>query len=142
MVKPSVSSPKNKAFQPVRFITLEQVLLIQTDQIDRYGGSYGLRDLAMLESAVFRGQATFAGRELYPSLFDKAAALMHSLILNHPFVDGNKRTAVVSVFVFMELNGIQARASHQAIISFALRIAAKKAKIKEISRWLKKHSGN
>src|SRR3990172_10842143 len=87
------------------FITLEQLLTIHEDQIDRYGGSHGIRDLNLLESALFRPQTTFSGEDLYKTIFDKAAALMHSLILNHPFVDGNKRTAVVAAIIFLLQNG-------------------------------------
>lgn len=86
------------------FLTLEQVLAIHYDQIERYGGSHGVRDLALLESATQRPQASFMGEDLYPDIFKKGAALMHSLILNHPFVDGNKRSGVVSTASFLHYN--------------------------------------
>lgn len=140
MARPFRNSRKNRSDQPPEFLTMEQVLIIHTDQIDRYGGSQGLRDLALLESALFRPQTTFAGRDLYPVLFDKAAALMHSLILNHPFVDGNKRTGVVSAFIFLELNGRKVKASNKEVISLALKVESKKLRINEISRWLLSHS--
>ena len=121
------------------FLTLEQILIIHTDQIERYGGSHGLRDLGLLESAVYRPGSTFAGEELYPSIFEKAAALTHSLLLNHPFVDGNKRTAVTSMMLFLEINKQKTRCSEKEIIEFALWIENKKPTIEDISDWIKNH---
>lgn len=122
------------------FLTLEQVLFIHEEQIDKYGGSHGVRDLALLESAILRAQTTFGGIDLYATIYDKAAALMHSLLLNHPFVDGNKRTAVVSALVFLELNGCILKVTDHELEKFALMIENKKPSIEFISKWLKKHS--
>ena len=122
------------------FLTLEQILLIHEDQIDRYGGSHGLRDISLLESAVYRLQTTFGGIDLYPSIFDKAAALVHSLLLNHPFVDGNKRTAIASMLVFLDLNGYFFSISQKELVKTALSIENKKWNINKISLWLKKHA--
>ena len=84
---------------------LDEVIAIHHDQIKRYGGSHGIRDLNLLISAVSRPQASFAGKDLYTTVFDKTAALIHSLIMNHPFVDGNKRTAMVSGARTLFING-------------------------------------
>lgn len=124
----------------VLFLTLEQVLLIHEDQIEKYGGSHGVRDLGLLESAILRPQTTFGGVDLYESLFDKAAALTHSLLLNHPFVDGNKRTAVVSVLTFLELNGLSISTSNKNLVDFALSVENKKIPIEKIAGWLKKYA--
>lgn len=121
-------------------LSLEQILLIHEDQIDRYGGSHGLRDIALLESAVYRSQATFGGVDLYPSIFEKAGALIHSLLLNHPFVDGNKRTAVASTLVFLDLNNYSFSVSQKELVKTALSIENKKWDIKKISLWLNKHA--
>lgn len=86
------------------YVTLEQILVIHEDQIVRYGGMSGLRNLALLESALYRPQSIFAGRELYTDALEKSAVLMHSLILNHPFNNGNKRTGNVAGLVFLEIN--------------------------------------
>lgn len=122
------------------FLTLEQVLTIHDDQIDRYGGSHGFRDLDLLSSAVFRSQTTFGGEDLYPSIFEKAAALMHSLLLNHAFVDGNKRTAMTSGAVFLELNGYSLSVSQGEFYSAGHKIEEKKMNFEQIVSWLKKHS--
>jgi len=122
------------------FLTLEQILVIHEDQIDRYGGSHGIRELALLESAVFRPQSTFAGEELYSTIFDKASALIHSLVLNHPFVDGNKRTATASMLVFLEINGLTLKVGQKELLKTVLKIESKDMDIEEIADWLKKNS--
>jgi death-on-curing protein len=86
-------------------LTPEQVLFIHSRLVTETGGSHGLRDLALLESAVARPRATFDSKELYPDLFTKAAALMDSLIKNHHFLDGNKRTGITATGLFFRING-------------------------------------
>ena len=122
------------------FLTLEQVLFIHEDQIARYGGSHGVRDFGLLESAILRAQTTFGGQELYPSIFEKASALMHSLVKNHAFVDGNKRTATVSTLTFLVLNGYQIVVSQGALVAFSLSVENNKLPLEKIALWLKKYS--
>ena len=90
----------------MRFLSIEEVLFIHEDQISNYGGSTEIRDIALLESALAQPAATFDSVELHPNVFDKAAAYLFHICSNHPFVDGNKRTALASSLVFLELNGI------------------------------------
>lgn len=122
------------------YLTLEQILVIHQDQILRYGGLEGLKSLELLESAVFRPQSIFGGKELYPTIFDKAAALVHSLLLNHPFIEGNKRTGIVAMIIFLDINGVYIKAKNKEIIDLALKIEKKKMNIEKISLWLKDHS--
>ena len=122
------------------FLDIEQVLIIHTDQIERYGGSHGLRDLGLLESAVFRSQATFGKEDLYPSIFGKAAALFQSLVLNHPFIDGNKRTTTASTLVFLEMNGYSVKVGQKVLVKFVLQIEKETLEIEQIYSWLKKNS--
>lgn len=89
-----------------RYVTREEVLAIHGWAIEAFGGLEGIRDEGLLESAVAQPMATFSGRDLYPSLADKAAALGFSLIHNHPFTDGNKRTAFAAMETFLRLNGL------------------------------------
>ena len=124
----------------ITYLTLEQVLLIHEEEIDKYGGSHGIRDFALLESAILRPQTTFGGVDLYPTVFNKAASLIHSLLLNHPFVDGNKRNAIASALIFLELNGYTFTTSNKNLVSTALSIENKKWSLEKISSWLKKHS--
>jgi death-on-curing protein len=83
-----------------------EVLLILQDQIRRYGGSYGVRDLALLSSALAMPSATFSGEFLHADIYQQAAAYAYHLCQNHPFLDGNKRTALAAALVFLDLNGI------------------------------------
>ena len=124
----------------VEYLTLEEVLLLHARLIQRTGGSGGVRDIGLLDSALARPQATFGGEDLYPSLWHKAAALMHSLIKNHPFVDGNKRSALTATGLFLELNGYTLTANNEQVLDFAKRAAVGKGDIKSIAMWLEKHS--
>ncbi len=122
------------------YLTLEQILFIHEDQIERYGGTSGLRNLELLESAIFRPQSSFDGRDLYENIFEKAASLMLSLIHNHPFVDGNKRTGVVSGLVFLEINGFSLQVQQDELIETALAIATKKLDLEKTQDWIQQHS--
>jgi death-on-curing protein len=86
------------------FLTLAEVIEIHRDQIERYGGQAGLRDLALLQSAVAQPEATFAAEWLHPDEYHKAAAYAFHICQNHPFIDGNKRTGLAAALVFLELN--------------------------------------
>lgn len=124
----------------MKYVTLEEVLAIHHYLLQETGGSSGIRDLNLLQSAVARPRASFGGKDLYPSIWLKVAALIQSLILNHPFVDGNKRTAFTAGVRFLKVNGIKFQAEQKAIIDFVLAIEKKEESLKEIATWLKKHS--
>lgn len=121
-------------------LTAPQVLFIHARLIDETGGSHGVRDLGLLQSALARPQATYDGQELYPSLFAKAAALMDSLIRNHPFIDGNKRTAVSAAALFLQMNGSRLTASTAQLVDFAMRVVEEKPGIAEMAAWFSHHS--
>ena len=122
------------------FLTFEQVLAIHDNQIEKYGGGHGIRDLALFESAIMRPQTTFGGKDLYPSIFEKAAVLMHSLIMNHPFVDGNKRTGTVSALIFLEINRFRIAVGQNELVDISLEVALKKTDVKDVATWLEKSS--
>ena len=122
------------------FLSVQEVIGVHADQVNRYGGSHGLRDLGLLESATFRAQTSFGGVYLYKTIFDKAAALGQSIILNHPFIDGNKRTGVVSMMMFLRANDRKLNVSQDDLVNTALRIAKEEVQIQEIAAWLKKNS--
>ncbi len=90
-----------------RFLTMGEVLLILQDQVRRYGGQYGVRDPELLSSALAMPRATFQGKLPHEDAFDQAAAYAFHIYQNHPFVDGNKRTALAAALVFLDLNGVQ-----------------------------------
>lgn len=122
------------------YISLDEVLAIHDDMIERYGGSFGIRDLGLIQSAIARPQSTFGGEDLYPTIIAKAAALFHSLIFNHAFTDGNKRTSLVSTARFLYLNGYELIGNKQELIDFPLRVENKHLDIEQIAQWLKEHS--
>jgi death-on-curing protein len=99
-----------------------------------------VRDLALLESAIARPQAMFGGVDLYPDLWDKAAALMESLIQNHPFVDGNKRTGLAAAAILLERNGYRLVADNEKVFDFTMNVARSEVRRKEITRWLEENS--
>ena len=88
------------------FLTLAEVVEIHADQIRRYGGQAGMRDLGLLQSAVAQPEASFGGAWLHQDRFEMAAAYAYHICQNHPFFDGNKRAALAAALVFLELNGV------------------------------------
>ena len=122
-------------------LTAEQVLFIHSRLIDSTGGAHGVRDTGMLKSAVARPEATFEGKDLYPDNFHKTAALMESLARNHPFIDGNKRTAITSAGIFLQLNVHILTASQKDLEKFTLRVATGKVSLQAAAKWFKDNSG-
>lgn len=106
------------------------------------GGSSGVRDNALLESAIESAFATFDGVELYPSKEEKAAKLGFSLISNHAFVDGNKRIGMYIMLSFLDINGIKIDATNEDVVSLGLSIADGSAKYNEIPDWIVSHKTN
>jgi death on curing protein len=95
------------------YLTLPEVLAMHADQIERYGGSQGVRDHGLLESALYRPQTGY-----YADLVEEAAALWESLAQNHPFIDGNKRTAFAATYTFLAINGTQLTANAEDAYAF------------------------
>jgi death-on-curing protein len=124
----------------MKYLGAEQVLFIHARIISETGGAHGLRDLGLLQSAVARPRATFDGRDLYPDIFSKAAALLASLAKNHAFVDGNKRTAVAATGLLLAVNGWRLEAGQKELVRFALDVALGKVSDAGIGMWIKKHS--
>ena len=124
----------------MNYLNTNQVVAIHDEVIEQIGGSKGVRDIRLIDSAVARPQSTFEGKGLYPDIFSKATALGHSLICNHPFIDGNKRTGYMSMRIFLNLNGYDIKASLDERYKFAMAIAQKTKDEKAISKWLKQHS--
>lgn len=123
----------------VVYITLDEVLAIHDDMVERYGGRFGIRDLGLIQSAIARPQASFGGQDLYPTLIDKAAAFFHSLIFNHAFADGNKRTALTSTARFLHLNGYELEADQKELIDFPIKVENKRLSFEQIAEWIKEH---
>lgn len=124
----------------MKFLSLEEVKQIHDMLIEEFGGSKGLRSEALLDSAVYRMNASFDGKDLYGSIYEKTAALFESLCKNHPFLDGNKRTAFVSAVTFLTINGCETDFDKDEAEEFVLKIATQKVELKKIAEFFKKHS--
>ena len=117
----------------------EKVKLLHQLMAEATGGSVGVRDEGLLDSAIENAFATFGGDELYPSKEEKAASLAYSLISDHAFVDGNKRIGVYVMLSFLELNGIRIEASDDDVIKLGLGTADGSMKRDEILEWIMEH---
>ncbi len=106
------------------FLSVDDVLGLHQRQIERYGGKIGVRDLGLLQSAVAAPQASFGGAWLQPTLPEMAAAYLFHLSQNHPFIDGNKRTAAVSMLVFLRLNDLTPTFTEDELFSLTMLVAA------------------
>jgi death-on-curing protein len=124
----------------VNYLDITQVLAIHYEVTEQVGGAEGVRDLRLLDSAIARPQASYGGDDLYPDIFSKAAALVHSLISNHPFIDGNKRTGYMAMRLFLNLNGYDLKASLDERYNLLIKIAEKMKDEESITRWLKAHT--
>ncbi|MGB0560474.1 MAG: type II toxin-antitoxin system death-on-curing family toxin [Spirulinaceae cyanobacterium] len=118
------------------FLTLEEVLALHDRQIERLGGTMGIRDRGLLESALAQPQTTFGGQLLHPTLPEQAAAYLYHLALNHPFIDGNKRTAFAVMDTFLRLNGYQLALSDTEAYELVLAVATSQISKDELSRKL------
>lgn len=120
-------------------IELEDIEQIHKTLIDFFGGSQGIRDLSALKSALARPFQTFENKDLHPTPIYKAAALIESILINHPFIDGNKRTGYVAMRSFLILNGFDIKATQDEKYQFVINIASGKIRIEEIIEWLNNH---
>ena len=124
----------------MRYLALVEVLELHRRIIEQSGGALGVRDFGLLESAISQPRMTFAGEELYSSLTEKSAALGFSIIMNHPFVDGNKRTGHAAVETLLILNGMEISASVDEQERTMLAIASGKIGREEFVEWLQKYT--
>ena len=122
------------------FLSLAELLEIHQDQIARYGGEVGTRDLKLLESALGMPMATFGGQFLHPDLFEMASAYLYHIVQNHPFVDGNKRTGAVAANVFLMLNGFELAVSDAGLVETVLALACGKISKAELAVYVCQHS--
>jgi death-on-curing protein len=121
----------------VIYLSSKQILFIHARVVAETGGSHGVRDLGLLAAAVARPQASFDGSDLYPDAFSKAAALMESLLKNHPFLDGNKRTAFASAGVFLRLNGFKLTATSKDSEAKTLDLIDDQVTVEQLASWFK-----
>ena len=105
------------------FLALDEVLGLHAEQIRLFGGSSGIRDIGLLQSAMGSVEATFGGAFLHETIFAMAAAYLYGICRSHPFIDGNKRTAVGAALTFLEMNGVEVDADEDAFYDLVIRVA-------------------
>lgn len=125
----------------IYFLTLEDVLEIHTDQIDRYGGKKGIRDKTLLLSAIAQPMSIFDGIYLHATIYDKASAYLFHICQNHAFIDGNKRVALVSALVFLSMNDYSIDYDENALENLTRLVAEGKMQKEGISLFLSKNLG-
>lgn len=122
------------------FLTLDEVLAVHADQVERYGGTLGVRDISLLESALAMPQASVGGEYLHGSLAEMAAAYLFHVAQNHPFLDGNKRTALMVALVFLGLNGLSPEVGEDELTDLVLGVAAGRVRKAQAAVFLDRHS--
>jgi death-on-curing protein len=121
----------------ILYLSVEQIVDLHEKQVRTFGGSAGLRDRGGLESAVARPAMTFGGEDLYPDVADKASALMHSLVMNHAFVDGNKRVGASAPELFLEVNGYRLAATDEDLEQITLAVARGELDAEALAIWVR-----
>ncbi len=122
------------------FFTLDEILDIHRDQIERYGGQAGVRDLGLLQSAAAMPAAGFGGEYLHKDLFEMAAAYLFHIVKNHPFIDGNKRAGTVAADVFLGMNGVDTDIDEDELAALVLNVVAGAAGKTEIATFFRERS--
>jgi death on curing protein len=124
----------------ITFLTLDNVIEIHQNQIFNYGGNSKLRDSGLLSSALAQPSSMFHGKYLHNNIFEMAAAYLFHIVKNHPFIDGNKRTGIVSALIFLSINKIEIETSNKELELMVIAVASGKMNKTEISKWFEKYS--
>ena len=124
----------------MKYLSVEEIILTHEYQLQMFGGIPGVRSIELLESALFRPQTSFDGKDLYETVFLKAASLFHSLVKNHPFVDGNKRTGFVSAVTFLRANGYKFSIKQSDSVTLTLEVESGDLSLEQIAKKFEKHS--
>jgi death-on-curing protein len=124
----------------VQFLTLDDVIESHSLQIETYGGSLGVRDLGLLESALAQPEAGFGGQFLHADIFEMASAYLYHIVLNHPFIDGNKRVGLEAALIFLEINSVNVEAHDDELVDMVLKTATGNWSKKEIAAFFRAHS--
>ena len=123
----------------MKSITTEQIIVFHKKIISNTGGSEGIRDILIIDSALNRAFATFDGNDLYESDLEKISVIIYGLISNHGFVDGNKRIGVATMLLFLKLNDINIKYTQKELVDLGLAVAQGKYRESDIEEWIKRH---
>ena len=132
-----MTSKRSRTGKKPKYLGARDIVLIHSTLIGETGGSHGIRDRERVEAIIARPQQEVFGKRLCPTLWDQAASYGHDIIRNHPFVDGNKRTGMTVMMLYLELNGLKTAVPKGEIERIAVRIAEEKLSYEEIAGWLK-----
>ena len=121
------------------FLTLDDIIESHQNQIDTYGGSHDTRDIGLLESAIAQPEASFGGQYLHADIFEMAAAYLYHLVMNHPFVDGNKRLGLEAALIFLEINNENLNCSDEELVDLVLKTTAGQVGKREIAEFFRSH---
>lgn len=125
----------------MRFLTTDDIERLHLQIIEASGGSHGLRSHGRIEATVATQEQAVFGKEVYGSIFEKAAALIRGIVQDHPFVDGNKRTGIMSGLLLLELNNVDmSKITDEELEDFAVEIATKSLSVEQIASWLQQHT--
>ena len=124
----------------IRFLTMSEIMLIYEDQIRRYGGQFGVRDIALLSSALALPESTYDQKYLHENIPEMACAYAFHISENHPFIDANKRTALASALVFLDLNGYEFTSSEDDVYETMMLVAKGELKKEQLKCFFKKYS--
>ena len=125
-----------------RFLTLPEILEIHEDRIRVYGGTSGVRALDLLQSAMGNVEATFGGEYLHQSLFEMAAAYLYGICRNHPFLDGNKRTALACALAFLRFNGFKVQSGQDTLYDLVIGVAEGRIDKDAVASFFEDHSSS
>lgn len=124
----------------INFLDKETILAFHEDQVEIYGGTQGVRDMGLLDSALAQSQASFGGNYVHKDVFEMAAAYGFHICQNHPFYDGNKRTALIAMYTFLYVNGYRLQADRKSLFAIVLDLADGKVEKPALAAYLKKYS--
>jgi death-on-curing protein len=124
----------------MKYLSLEEILRLHFQIIEDFGGSHGVRDESRLKSVQEAPKQIIFGNEQYPTLHEKAAVYIRNIIGDHPFSDGNKRTAITVTGVFLLRNNFSLTASQKQLEDFVVKVAVEKLDVADIAKWLEEHA--
>ena len=124
----------------MKYLETQEILVIHDQIIEETGGVHGVRDIGLLQSATVRPRTAIAGKEMFGSIFEKAASLLEAFARFHVFTDGNKRTAAIASARFLAINNHELTATNDELVIFMVSVVESRLEITEIAAWFKKHS--
>lgn len=124
----------------IKFLDKNTILAFHQDQIETYGGSPGIRDEGLLDSALAQPKASFGGEYVHKDIFEMAAVYGFHICQNHPFYDGNKRTALIAMYTFLYVNGYRLKADKKSLFAIVIDLANGKVEKKELAEYIRKHT--